>query len=184
MTELSRSKIRRNGPASARSGDAPLGQLSGAPLPEVVLSSTHTAMRASVLPSPNSVTSLVIPNEFCLLLFVLTMIINRFKGLTQQSRGRLNEALIYIFRFTGPRKHGGGGGGIPTGDSCSQSPHFCTLSRSSDLRFFSERALPGDWAREAGGSSSRPAVPALRARATAPYWGLLPFVPESSQALP
>lgn len=53
-----------------------------------------------------SVTSLVILNEFCRLLFVLTMFINRLNSLTRQSSGRLNGSLIYIFLFMGPSKQG------------------------------------------------------------------------------
>lgn len=49
-----------------------------------------------------SVTGLIILNEFCRLLFVLTMFINRLKGLTQQSSGRLNDSFIYIFSLWAP----------------------------------------------------------------------------------
>lgn len=46
-----------------------------------------------------SVTSLVILNKSCRLLFVLTVFINRLKSLIQQSSGSLNDSLIYIFSF-------------------------------------------------------------------------------------
>lgn len=69
-----------------------------------VCTGLHAVIRTIAL---FSVTSLVILNEFCRLLFVLMVFINRLKSLTWESSGRLNDSLIYVFLFMGPCKHGG-----------------------------------------------------------------------------
>lgn len=84
------------------------------------------------------VTDLVILNEFCLCLFVLTIIIKRFKkSLMQQSNGRLNDSLIYIFLFMGYCKRGGSQRGLMkhTQHTVHSYGHSCHSAASSSAQW-------------------------------------------------